>query len=269
MTENAIGPSKAQRSGDGKPEKLNAANAAVMASIANATESMATLEELREQADASKPRPKANIGAADIKDVYTIESLIGMETAKQIPVMDWEQTIKAKKEVIVSSRYVAHRIERRSSDIEKLRILRYVLLLIEFHNSAKPKRNGSKTLPKREDLRAAMGGVPEALVESIKRKFSDAGVLSRFKVDLLITHICALSCLVDNYEVDMFDLQEDLKVGTKEMAKYFREIGAKVTPLTEAQRQAQKLEKAAAAQHRLAKLRLPLDFPSISFARGR
>jgi DNA-directed RNA polymerase I subunit RPA49 len=267
-TENAIGPSKSERlRADGKSQKFDATTAAVMASMADTTADMATKDELQEQADSSKPRPTANLEATEVRDVYTIDSLIGVEMMKHIPVMDWEQSIKAKKEIIVNSRYVAHRIQSAGSNIEKLKILRYMLLLIDFLNIAKPARGGARALPKRDSMKTAMGGIPEVLVEGVKRKFADGGFIPKFKSDLLITHLCAMACLVDNYEVDMFDLQEDLRLETKDMAQYFREIGAKVGALSEAQRKVLKLEKAAAAQRRVAKLKLPLDFPKVAFGR--
>jgi DNA-directed RNA polymerase I subunit RPA49 len=264
QTDNAIGPAKAQR-----PEgtKVTATTAAVMASMADATGGMATAEELQQEADASKPRPQPNLNATDVKDVYTVDSLVGADTLKHIPVMDWVQAIAEEKEIVVNSRYVAHRIQAQASNIEKLKILRYMLLLIDFYLVTRPGRDGGRMLPKRDAVKAALGGVPEAVVESIKRRFAEGGAMPRFKVDLLITHICALACVVDHYEVDMFDLQEDLRLQTAEMSKYFREIGARISALSETQRRTLQLDKATAAQRRVAKLKMPLDFPKVAYAR--
>lgn len=125
-------------------------------------------------------------------------------------------------------------------------------------------------LPKRDVLRAALGSaMPESVVESVKRKFAEGNSMSRFQVDLLITHVCALACLVDNYDVGVFELQEDLKLEGRDMAKYFREIGARVAPLSEAQRKLLNMDKAAGAQRQVAKLKLPLDFPKASAGRKK
>lgn len=75
-----------------------------------------------------------------------------------------------------------------------------------------------------------------------------------------------MACLVDNYDVETFDLQEDLKLETKVMSQYFSEIGAKIVPLGAAE--ARKLDKVSAAQRKIAKLRLPLVFPKVSFGRA-
>jgi len=270
VTENAIGPKTSRLVANGAvPAKLDLASAAVIASMAEATEGMSTREQLAAQADAAKPRPKANMAATDIKDVYTVDSLIGLDIFKIVPVIDWQTSIDNKEPVTgLHSRYVAERIEKvaAAGGVQKLKILRYLLCLLDLHRSLKPTRGG-RLLPKKEDMRAAFGNVPNAVIEDIRRKFSDAGTMSKYQVDLLITHICALACLVDNYEVDFYDLKSDLKLENKQISQYFKEVGAKIAALPEALRKKLDLDKAAAAQRKVAKLKLPLDFPKVAFGR--
>lgn len=266
MSENAIGPSKAERA---QGVKITGSSAAVMASMEEATRGMATTKELQQEADASKPRPKANLDATDISDVYTYDNLLGVDVMNHIPVIDWTQSIKAEQEIIVSSRHIARRIQKEASNIENLKILRYMLLLIDFYNAARPSQSGVRTLPKRDAMKTVVNGMPDAVVESVKRRFTIAGKMPRYQVDLLITHVCALACVVDHFEVHVFDLQEDLKLEGRQMAKYFREIGAKVAPLSEIQRKTLKLDKAVAARRQVARLKLPLDFPKVSIGRKK
>jgi DNA-directed RNA polymerase I subunit RPA49 len=240
-----------------------------VASMAEANAGMATRETLEQQADAAKPRPKANVEATELKDVYTVDNLIGSEVFKSIPVLEWQKSVKEKRNISTNSKYVSSRIVNAATvGVEKLKILRYLLVLLDLHMSCKP-INGGKQLPKAEDLRTKLGNIPEPVVADIRRKFSDAGVMSRFRSDLLITHICALACLIDNYEVDLYDLQLDLKLGTKEMSQYFKEIGARVTDLTVQRIKDLGLDKAAASQRRMAKLKLPLEFPRVPMAGKR
>ena len=262
VTENAISART------GQPATMDAAAQAMIASMAKDAEGMATRDQLAAEANASKPRPRANLSATDIKDVYTVDNLIGVDILKVVPVFDWQQAINAKKEIIVRSEYVAHRIQRVSSSTEKLRILRYLLLLIDIHISSKPKKFGKgKMLPKRDEMKKVAGGLPEAVIESVRRQFSTSGEMSKYQTDLLTTHICALACLVDNYMVDMYDLQADLRLDVKGLSQYFQEIGAKITALPEQMKKELGLDKASAAQRKLAKLKLPLDFPRVAFAR--
>jgi DNA-directed RNA polymerase I subunit RPA49 len=268
FTENAISPEKSAREANGKAPKLDSAAQAMISNIADATAGMASRDELAAAADAAKPRPKPNIGAQDIKDVYTTDSLIGDSIMAHIPVREWASTLKANKEVVTNSRFVSHRVTKVATNVEKLKILRYMLLALEILRVSKPKGK-SYMLPRRDELKTLVGDMPEAVLESFKRKFSDSGFISKFKFDLLTTHLCAMACLVDNYEVDVWDLKNDLKLEIRPMAQYFHEIGCKVGTFPEAERKRLGMEKAAAAQRRIAKLKLPLDFPKVAFARAR
>lgn len=263
LTENAIGPTRAWGE---KPAKMDSAAAAVVASMRDATAGMATREELIEAAEAAKPRPKANLDATELKEVYTIENLIGEEVFKSIPVLEWQTAVKAMKPVTVTSRYVADHVTKVANSTEKLKCLRYLLMLIEVHNNLR-KRWGSHELPGRDDLRRITGNVPEIMLESVKRKFSDQGTVSNFKKDLILTHICALACVIDNFEIDMWDLRLDLKMEPKPMMMYFTEVGARIGAFPEARRAALGLDKAMASQRKFARLKLPLEFPKVSFGR--
>jgi DNA-directed RNA polymerase I subunit RPA49 len=269
VTENAISPDKADRlANGGRSAKLDSGAMAVLANIGEVAAGMATQEELAQEAEATKPRPQGNFNATDIKDVYTVEVLIGIDIMVLIPVKEWKDTITSKQEIRTSSRYVSNRLGRGTLSVEKLKLLRYMLLLIEFFAKARPARGG-RLLPKRDEVKQILNGMPEAVLEGVKRKFTTAGMLNKYQSDLLITHLCAMAFLVDNFEVDMYDLQLDLRLETKEMSQYFHEIGAKVGAFSASEGRKMGLEKAAIAQRRTAKLKLPLDFPKVSFGRKR
>jgi DNA-directed RNA polymerase I subunit RPA49 len=78
-----------------------------------------------------------------------------------------------------------------------------------------------------------------------------------------------MACLIDNFEVDTYDLQQDLRLETREMSQYFHEIGARVRAFSAAEGKKMGLDKVAIAQRRTAKLKLPLDFPRASSGRKR
>jgi len=269
FTENAISPAVSARlQANGKALKLDSAAKAMISNIAEATAGMASREELAAAADAAKPRPIPNITATEVKDVYTTEVLIGDGIMALIPVKGWVDTLKAKKEVITNSRYVSHRIAKMATNIEKLKILRYILMILEILRVSKGSR-GTLIIPRRDDLKAAVGDMPESILDNFKRRFTDSGTITKFKLDLVTTHLCAMACLVENYEVDVWDLKEDLRLETKQISQYFQEIGARVVAFPEAERKRMGLERAAAAQRRIAKLKLPLEFPKVAFARAR
>jgi DNA-directed RNA polymerase I subunit RPA49 len=272
LTENAISPNKSARqtSPEGSQRtKMDSVTTAMLESIAEATSNMATREELSAAVDEAKPRPKANLAAESVNEVYTVESLIGPEITKLIPVKEWRDAVKDGKEVITKSKYVAHRLQKAASDVQTLRALRYLLCLLEFFRSTRPKGKGIRILPYKDSLRAAIPGVPEAVVEHIRRRFSVDGQMLKYQTDLLITHACALALVVDNFEVDMYDLREDLHLEVKEISQYFQEIGAKVMPANEVERKRLGLDKAAGQQRKFARLRLPLEFPKSRFVRRK
>lgn len=270
VADNAIAPEKALRAlaNAGKGVKLSSTDATILASIGEGTKGMATKDELAKSADAGKPRPLANEEAEDIKDVYTVDSLIGNEILAMIPAKPWQDSIKAKKEIFVSSQYVSSRILRSTVTPERVRLLRYMNILLAIYGASKPKHK-TVVIPQRYEVLEILGDVPETVFESIKRKFTTAGEMSKYQIDLMITHLCAMACLVDNYEVDTWLLMEDLKLDYKQIKTYFMEIGAKIRTLPVEQQKIQGLSKAAATQHSYAKLVLPLDFPKQSFGRKR
>jgi DNA-directed RNA polymerase I subunit RPA49 len=268
VTENAIDQSKLFRdpSKAAQPEKLTAANMALLGSLAESAANMPTREELGDASTSANTRPEGNKEAMDPTKIYTVEKVIGLDTMKIIPVRQWMETMKAKKEITTSSRFVARRLQMHAQTPEKLKILRYMLLLIDFYNASSGGKFGRR-LPKRDDLKKILGDMPEAALEGVKRKFTNAGIMNKQMSDSLIMHLCAMAFMVDGADVDTWDLKEDLKLETKQITIYFTQIGAKIASLGEVERKKLGLEKAAAAQRRVAKLKAPLTYPKVSVGR--
>ncbi|KAF2095234.1 A49-like RNA polymerase I associated factor [Rhizodiscina lignyota] len=259
LTVNAISPAKG--TGDGKPK--DAATKALLNSIAASTVDMPSRRDLQASVDDAKPRPKANLSATAVRDVYPLVSLIGPEELKNLPVKEWIDAVKEKQDVLTRSRYVARRLQQTARDDDnqdRVKALRYLTVLIELYAAGKPSRGGGKKLPPRDALNKRLG-VDEALVSSVVRKFADGGDMTKWKVDNLVTHICALALIVDNFESDVNDIREDLSLDNKQITQYFHEIGCTITAPTERERERTKITKAEAFNHRMARLRIPLDFP--------
>lgn len=234
LTENAIVPQTAGGEDMGQEEvrkaiKADPAMAAIMESMAPAASTAPTQASLQAAMDENKPRPKANEKAEHPKDVYPISTLVGVETMKEVKVRPWVEASEAGQAIESTSRFVSFRVEGllQNDDIPKLKVLRYMLVLIKFYQAllAGGKAGGRK-LPMRDKLASAMGD-ESFLLETVKRRFTDGpyvrnsmiviGVLltghrtmSKWHVDNLITHLCALSLIVDNFTTDTHDLREDL-----------------------------------------------------------
>ncbi|KAJ0108608.1 hypothetical protein J7T55_015042 [Diaporthe amygdali] len=254
ITENAISPRKPQ-AGDA-PQALDASDKAIMATIKDVTMSVATKEDLQNAMDAAKPVPRGNYEAEEIQDVYRPEQLIGKDILELIQVSDWAEAVKNNENVELRSRFVAHRINRIGSGeiaVLRLRVLRYLYWLVLLYlTSRKGRERGTKEVLKKDKLAEELSPAPPPVVESIRRRFSDNGIMRKQHVDLLATHCCAFACILDNFETNTWDLKEDLGLEQKQMNQYFMEIGATI-----------KKAKAEGRMDCIARLKIPLVFPKI------
>ncbi|PTB67846.1 hypothetical protein BBK36DRAFT_1134737 [Trichoderma citrinoviride] len=259
---NAITPQR--KTADGRPVQLDDASKATLSSIGAVTSTMASREELQAVIDEAKPVPKANLDADEIYDVYRPEELIGADILNLVPIREWQEKAKHGESIQFRSRYVVSRVQAIASNESaemRLRVLRYLSIVLLFYLYSKPGRQrGTRQVPPRDKLRELLAPAPEAVIENIRRKFSDAGQLRKFHIDLLIAHCCALACIVDNFEVDTQALRDDLRIDQRMMNQYFHEIGARVKPVK---------DKTEDRILHVAKLALPLDFPKQRQIRAR
>ncbi|KAF2639030.1 DNA-directed RNA polymeras-like protein I 49 kDa polypeptide [Massarina eburnea CBS 473.64] len=255
------------------PNATNDSNVAesVLQNMSGTTASMPTKEDLAAAMDSSKPRPVANLNAEYPEDVYPIDVIVGRDIMGIIPVKDWVSASEAGTGVNVSSRFVAKRILKlaKNKQIEKLKVLRFMLLCIKFNESLSVRGKGPKRVPPKDKLETLMGGdeVGDAVVQAIRRRFaSENNDLTRWHTDNMMTHICAAALIVDGFEVDVNDLRNDLRAENKDIKQYFAELGCRVVAPTETDLTKYKLTKAEKANHFIAKLKLPLQFPKLKNA---
>ncbi|KAF2261086.1 DNA-directed RNA polymeras-like protein I 49 kDa polypeptide [Lojkania enalia] len=270
ITENAIMRSKAGDPNAGP--KNEAVASAVLHGMADSTAVMPTKKELAAAVDSSKPRPQPNLAAEYPADVYTIDTIVGSELMRLIEIKDWVDATAQGMAVQVASKFVAKRILKlaQTKEFQKLKVLRYIQLCINFNAALKTKNSkGPRQIPPKDKLVSAMGpSTPGPVADAIRRKFaSEANNMPRWHIDNLMTHIAAAALIVDNFEVDVNDIRDDLRLGNREIKQYFYELGCKVAPPTEAERAGLKISKAEAVNHTIAKLKLPLQFPKMKVGR--
>ncbi|KAI6271769.1 hypothetical protein MCOR27_008651 [Pyricularia oryzae] len=238
-----------------------AGEAALMASIKTAAANMPTRDELQAAVDGAKPVPKGNYDAAEIQDVYDPDQIIGSDVLNAIPVRDWQTANKNDENVQLTSRYVANRLRRvgeHAESLKRLRILRYLYFLMTFIKIAKPGKNGVRKLPPRDKLREALSPAPDVVLDSLRHKFADGTQMRKIHADLIMTTCCVLASIIDSFEVDTFDLREDLQLEQKQLNSYFAEIGARTKPVVNGDKKTT-----------IAKLALPLQFPKVSMGRRK
>lgn len=236
--------------------KLGEDDRALVHTIKDSSQHMATREELQAAVDMARPVPRGNFDAKDIQDVYVPAEIIGAEVLNAIPVMDWQDKVKKQEPIEFQFRTIANRLNRVASGedpIPRLKLLRYFLWVLTFWSlTTKGRERGTKGIARRDKLREALAPAPEVVIENIRRKFSDSGVMRKAHVDLLMTHCCVFACIIDNFEVNTLDLREDLKLEQKQLNQYFVEIGARM-------RQSKTGDKV----NHIAKLAIPLQFPKM------
>ncbi|KAI1811136.1 RNA polymerase I associated factor, A49-like protein [Poronia punctata] len=254
ITENAIA------GGEDKPTKLAASSQAMMESIKEITDTMASKEQLQAAADAAKPVPPGNLNAQEIQDVYTPHGLVGGELLNAIPIKDWQDAVKQGTEVMMTSSFIASRLNavgQGPDSTTRLKALRYLDFLIKFSKLIKGR---TPKIPPRDKLRELLQPAPEPVIQSIRRKFSSDQMIDKFHRDLLFTYCCALAAILTNFEFETSKIRYDLGLDEKQFGQYFREIGGKVKKLVGPEK---------GTQVQMAVLSLPLEFPKVRYQRQR
>lgn len=217
--------------------------------------------------DEAKPCPRPHLDADTPAEVYPVEELVGGVIILQaIGVKEWIDKVKAGQDVQTKSMFVARRLKGtvESGDVKKLKTLRYLLLLVEWYKSLKPSNKQGRRIPKLEEIPDdVVAGWGSDIVNSLARRFADGSIVNKWYHDNLITHILALTLVLDNFVTDSHDIREDLRLEMKHIAKYYAELGCTVALPTKIERAAMNLKKVEGVTHRLAKLRLPLVFPKM------
>ncbi|OAA32032.1 RNA polymerase I associated factor, A49-like protein [Moelleriella libera RCEF 2490] len=257
LRENVLNAITPQTNAGESPSKIDDAQKAMLQNVGQLTATMATKEELEDAVREAKLVPKANMDAQDIQDAYDPKVIIGSDILNLVPVREWQEKVQHNEGVTTASRFVAARVNAIANNkdaIIRLRVLRYFSFVHLFYVGAKPGRQRhTRQVPPRDKLRELLAPAPEAVVENIRRKFSDGGIMRSSHIKLLMTSCCVYACIVDNFEVDTQQLREDLRLDQSEVNQFFREIGGQVKPVSNKAEGGHPMH--------IGRLTLPLKFP--------
>ena len=235
-------------------------------------------EALQTAMDLARPTPRPNMKAAMPTEVYTIEELVGEDSLLgRMKVKEWKDAVEAGQTIQTRSRFVSNRLAflSRREDVKLLRVLRYTLMLYLWYKSLRTtkKHDGGKLLPKLElqpghgsmqseyatDLARQFG---KDLVQKLNQRFGDReGKVTRWHDDRVITHILALTLVLDSFETDTYDIQLDLQLDAQQIAKYYQQLGCSVKAMSKREYERKGLGRVEALQRKIATLALPLKFP--------
>ena len=237
-----------------------------------ATTTASTAATTSAELDAARPRPKPNLSAQTPQEVYDPNNLAGgADVLAKLKVKDWIDAVKGGRDVPLPSLYVAKRIPAvvgTGKDVPKLRLLKYVFLLLRWYKSLRPpqgKKRG-RMVPKIEspDLGPLVAEFGTEVLAGLKRRFADeGGELNKWHTDNLVTHILACMLIIDGFEVDTHNAGYDLGLEQGPLANYFKELGCVVWKMGKKECEDRGLSRADGATRRLARLRLPLVFPKL------
>ena len=252
--------------------KTDAAQDAVLESMQDSAIDVLKEDEQLKASLASKPIPRPNLETGNVEDVYPFNVLLPQSDSRLVSIKDWQEKAQAEEEMELSHRVPAFRVAAtgKSGDTLRLKALRYLNLLLQFHDALQNASRSGKKVPKKDVLQQKLSSWPEPLVDSVRRRFANAqNELPKWHMDNLYTHMCALNLYVDGWTTNISDLRDDVKMENKEILPYFRELGCKISALTETERERLGLKKAQASTTKMAKLRLPLDFPKARSGRRK
>ncbi|TGZ84324.1 RNA polymerase I associated factor, A49-like protein [Ascodesmis nigricans] len=235
-----------------------------------------------------RPLPKYNKEAGSSKDVYDRKDLIEDEVWENVWVSDWLKAgaVQTKSSYVNNRAHVFLSAPNPKVHSTKLKLLKYISWLVEFyqHSSATRGRIGAPSRAKH-----VLYNCSQDIIDSFYRKFAEATVdpnaretdmgasakksAEKYTVSprletKIMYWIAILALMVDEFDVDLFDLKHDLNVLPKDLALTFREVGCVVREMTKVQTAAATMTKAESSQHKRAVLKVPLEFPAAPRKRG-
>ena len=251
------------------PQSLRKANptaSAVMDSVDASMQDAPTEEALQAENEEAKPRPKHDSSAERVEDVYPISQVVGEDMMLSLKVKPWVEAIQNEENVQVPSRFVAHRMKAlvQVDNIRKLKVAKYIYVLLEVLKAGETKGKQGTRLPKREVLKEKLG-VSDDVVGKLIERFTTNGKVTKWHVDLIKSTLAVLTLIIDDFETDTHDLREDLIMKPPEMATYFKQVGARLKPPSSVVSGKKNWNKNEAGRHDFAHLELPLQFPKPRF----
>ncbi|KAG8532221.1 uncharacterized protein KY384_003862 [Bacidia gigantensis] len=281
QTENAISPSKSIRPN----QPLDPLASAVLSTMPTSNPSRA---KTAEEAASSKSIPKPNLSASSPSEAYPISTLVGnTDNLSNIRIQSLLDSVAASASVQINSHFLGPLLVKaaQARDIRACRLLKYTLLLIELYKiiitpppgrPAKP--HAPKRLPRLDTnvMKPLLEAYTGPLVDATAIRFTEnaagcGGNVTKWHLDLLVTHILALSLHVATppFVVDTWLLQKDLVMDAPTIGTMFKELGCEVKAMGKSEMEGRKLSRAEGGLRRLVKLKVPLTFPGVKIGGGR
>lgn len=150
---------------------------AIMVDVRDAAAATPAESQRQDEILKSKPIPRPNFDAKQPQDVYPLTTLVHAGDLRSLTVKDWQDSVQAGVAVQLSSRFVANRLEKvvAKDNVQMLKALKYLLLLIEFVGVLKVAGKSGRKVPPNDQLKSRLAGWSETLVDNVRRKFAQGG----------------------------------------------------------------------------------------------
>ena len=178
VSQNAITPRVPRQNSPGGLRasiKINTAAAAVLESMEASAKNAPTMGDIQAEVDDAKQRPSHDVEATELHEAYPIDEIVGEDALHALKVKPWVDKCDAGEEIQTPSLFVSNRIEQLAEDheIKSLKVLKYMLLLIQLYKTSTPGKRGRR-LSRRNELSKPLG-VDESLAKTVKERFSTGG----------------------------------------------------------------------------------------------
>ena len=180
LTANAIkaSPTKSRSQTPGTGRALDPLASAVVSSMTPFTSSVPTREQMQTDIDENKPIPKPNLAAELPAEVYPIEQLVGgTKSLRNMNVQDLMDRVNSGEDVQTKSLFVSIRLRAvvSSGDVKRVRVLRYLLLILEWYKGLKVGSKGAKRVPRDEEMGPLIGQYGSEVVRGVGERFAVHG----------------------------------------------------------------------------------------------
>lgn len=206
---------------------------ALISQVAESTADIPTQDMLNAVMSSARPIPPFNPDADSPEKVYKRDDIITAEEWESIWINDWLKAGGAEcKHSYVANRANALIEDKGAKHTTKLKLLKYIGWMLDFYTSAQKMRGRLPPLFKAKNI---LIGAGQPVVESLYRRFAEASSDPVGKKDAegnvrdsdrytvsprleskLLYYLCVLCLIVDGFDVDIFDLKQDLNMQPKE-----------------------------------------------------
>ncbi|KAF3930036.1 hypothetical protein ABW19_dt0202131 [Dactylella cylindrospora] len=254
------------------------ASSSVVSAISSAVDSATALlpssESLKQGQGNSKyiPPVHGDEDGVTVDTVYRLEEMVEGRILDRCIVGEWEKGVREGTDVqsTTSPHYVTPRIagiiDSESNVTNRLKILRYIEHMIQFHRLFIAAFNHTLFKGKIYDTFTSDDkAITNHLIDTFtdpKNQNKNDRQLSKTKLTKLYCWLLILCLKVEeDAKMDIWDLVQDLQIDRKEVEMAAREVGATVKQFPESYFKMMGIGKDEAREHRHVSLRLPLVFP--------